>query len=96
MGSSTGWFNCLTLTGVEAGKDRFTWSNGRKSTLKYVDTIRAGVSKVTGRFIRGQFKGLRVQFDGVAGGDLVSFCASPDAGELQLFYAGIGRFGSAL
>jgi hypothetical protein len=95
-GTSTGWLNCLTLTGSDATEDTFSWNNGRKSKLSYVQTIRYGISEVTGRFVRGQFKGLPVRFDGIVGAGITDLCATTKAGTTWLVYAGYGRFGAAL
>ena len=95
-GESTGWFNCLTLTGQESGTDHFSWDNGRTSALSYVDDIRYGLSEVRGRFVRGQFKHLEARFDGIVGANIVDLCATTEAGTSFLFYTGYGRFGTAL
>jgi hypothetical protein len=93
-GSSTGALTCSTLSGYEAGTDRWTWSNGRSSTLTYYDAVNHGISHVTGRFVRGEFKGLSLNFVGLVGGNAVSFCTSSTAGSTPLVYVGGGPIGS--
>jgi hypothetical protein len=95
-GSSTGSVHCLTLMGVESTTDTFLWSNGRKSRLAYVDTVRAGVSDTEGVFVAGEFKGQRLRFVGIAGVNPVSVCGSERSGSTPLYYVGGGRFGDSL
>jgi hypothetical protein len=93
-GTSSGAITCATLSGYEAGTDTWIWSNGRTSALKYIDTINHGTSHVIGTFVRGEFKGLRLNFLGVVGGNALSFCTSSAAGSTRLLYVGGGTIGA--
>jgi hypothetical protein len=91
-GSGTGTFNCSQLGGVEQGTDVYTWSNGRTSVLSYRDSVLAGVSNTTGTIIRGEFRGLRVNYFGL-GLPSPQICTSARGGTFPGFFEGAGRFG---
>lgn len=96
-GTATLTINCLTLTATESGTDTFTWSNGRTSRLTYVDRYQPlPISDVRGTFVSGEFKGMHLQFLGVAAGNPIGVCAGLSPGTTTLYYAGAGWFGDAL
>jgi len=100
--SETGTFTCAPLRATGSGTDTFTWSNGRESFQTYTHTSVGGYDETNGMITGGEFKGLRVQYRGVATVDSRSIasviargaqiCAFGQPGSALLFYIGVGRF----
>lgn len=101
IGRSAGRLNCSTppTLGYESGIDTFRWSNGRSSVVAYTDTVSVlGGSITRGVVIRGEFKGLRIYYQGVpVPGSLNSLdiCTSPKPGTIDAEFVGFGNWGAS-